>query len=384
MSQLGNDRGNGLGPRHALALALNAVFFDSPGRIASYFTLFESLAMLQDQWSVLVAQLPDRLRTVVSQRWRLFDLASRLAECQHHGVSLVFWDSPYYPSLLKELSDAPPVLYARGMVSVLQGDALAVVGSRAMTDYGRQVTVALVAGVAPYMTIVSGLALGVDGVAHQVAMDQGGYTIGVMATGLDVVYPSAHHALATAVTQRGVLISEYPLGTPGAPYRFPQRNRIISGVSRGVLVTESGIKGGGMLTAADAVSQNREVFAVPGSIVSALSEGPNQLIKQGAKCVTTPSDLLTEFIHLPIKSGGKQVGTGVPVSEGVMATVGPSFHDPSHQLVWDCLGTHTELNEIVTAVGQPVHVVLPILTVLELNGHIELASGNRYLRRVSG
>lgn len=372
-----------LGPRHALALALNTLFFDSPVRIASYFSLFESLAMLQANWSLLAAELPDRLRVVASQRWQAFDVATTCAQCHRHGVSLVFWDSPYYPSLLKELNDAPPVFYARGRLSVLQGDALAVVGSRAMTDYGRQVTAALVAGLAPYMTIVSGLALGVDGIAHQVALDQGGHTVAVLATGLDVIYPSAHHELAEAITQRGVLMSEYPVGTPGAPYRFPQRNRIISGISRGVLVTESGIKGGAMLTAADALSQNREVLAVPGSIMSALSEGPNQLIKQGAKCVTTPSDLVTEWMSLPLKPGGTPRATDHMLSVSPVAK-GPSFHDPSHQLVWDCLATHTELNEIVTALGQPVHVVLPILTLLELNGHIELASGNRYLRRVSG
>ncbi|NDD67592.1 hypothetical protein EBZ35_08120, partial [bacterium] len=114
-----------------------------------------------------------------------------------------------------------------------------------------------------------------------------------------------------------------------------------------------------------------------------LSEGPNQLIKQGAKCVTTPSDLVTEWMSLPLKPGGTPLATDAMLSVPPVAK-GPSFHDPSHQLVWDCLATHTELNEIVTALGQPVHVVLPILTLLELNGHIELASGNRYLRRVSG
>lgn len=369
-------QGSTMTERHQLAVALNAIFYDSPGRITSYFSLFESWTMFRENWGLVAAQLSDRLLDIATTRFKAFNLDRLLQVCEDKGVHLLYWDSPYYPSLLKELSDAPPVLYVKGQLATLQADCLAVVGSRRMTEYGRKVTVAFVSELVSSFVIVSGLAHGVDGTAHQVTLDQGGRTIAVVATGLDVMYPSAHRELSRSIIERGAILSEYPLGTDAAPYRFPQRNRLISGLSRGVLVTESAIKGGAMLTASEAVSQNRDVFAVPGSVFNELSDGTHHLIRQGGKCVTHPKDILKEYTYLPLpftesKRPEASVGTWVaPVLE------------PAHQVVYDALAQAHELNDLVVETGYPVHVLLPILTLLELNGHIELVPGNRYQRCV--
>lgn len=201
-----------------------------------------------------------------------------------------------YPSKLKNISDPPPLLYYRGDLSIFERPTLAVVGSRRPSDYGLRITSRLVTELARAdVVIVSGLAYGIDGAAHQAVLEAGGTTAAVFGCGLDTIYPSGHKALAQRITQSGCLISEFPKGTPPERFNFPVRNRIVSGLSDGVLVVEAGQKSGALVTAQIALEQGRDIFAIPGSLDNELSYGPNSLIKQGAATVTTVDDIFNNF-----------------------------------------------------------------------------------------
>lgn len=224
--------------------------------------------------------------------------ASRqLEELDRIGADVLTLDSPLYPELLRETYDPPIVLYAKGGVErAMSQPALAVVGSRHCSTYGRNVAELLSRELAGRgITIISGLARGIDSAAHQSAVAGGGLTVAVMGTGLDTVYPKENRKLADLIIEQGVLLTEFPLGTPPLPQNFPFRNRVISGLSLGVLIIEGAERSGSLITARMAYEQGREVFAVPGNITSSKSFGPNYLIKDGAKLVQTWRDVVEEF-----------------------------------------------------------------------------------------
>lgn len=213
------------------------------------------------------------------------------------GVTAHTLADPTYPTRLAEIYDAPPVLYTRGAFAPEDEWAVAVVGTRNVTAYGREVTHRLVADLVRHnVTIVSGLARGVDGLAHRAALDAGGRTIAVFACGVDVIYPPEHRRLAEEIAASGVLVSEYPTGAAPEAGNFPARNRIISGLTLGSIVIEAGERSGALITAQRALEQNREVFAVPGSIFAPRSLGTNRLIRDcGAKLVLSAEDVLDEL-----------------------------------------------------------------------------------------
>jgi len=229
--------------------------------------------------------------------WRpKISLEAEMEKLDRYGVKVFTWHDQNYPSRLKEIYDYPPLLYVRGSLLPEDEWCLAVVGTRRATVYGRQVTEEIVADLAQSkITIVSGLARGIDSVAHHSALEAGGRSIAIFACGLDIVYPSENANLARRIIQQGALISEYPLGTKPRADNFPRRNRIMSGLSLGVLVVEAGKTSGALITAHLALEQNREVFAIPGSILSPASSGTNQLIQDGAKLVHNYSDILEEL-----------------------------------------------------------------------------------------
>ena len=214
---------------------------------------------------------------------------------ERDGVAFTLFDAEY-PKLLVEIPDPPLVLLARGNIELLHSPSLAVVGSRRPARSGVAATQRLVASMARYeLTIVSGMALGIDAVAHRAALDAGLPTVAVWATGPDVIYPARHRALASDILDQGCIVTEMPLGTRARPGYFPRRNRIVSGLSRGVLVVEAAVASGSLLTARLATEQNREVFAVPGPVESPLSRGCHQLIREGATLVETAADIAAEF-----------------------------------------------------------------------------------------
>lgn len=209
---------------------------------------------------------------------------------------VVCMDDADYPELLKQIYCPPPLLYIEGCLAAIQADSLAVVGSRKPTMAGARHAHNLTAELSQAgLVINSGLALGIDAVAHRAALSVGGLSVGVMATGLDRIYPKQHLALAGELIEQGVLLTEMPLGTLPHPGNFPRRNRIISGLSSGVLVIEAGLKSGSLVTARYALEQNRDVYAVPGAIDSLASQGCNSLIKEGAALVESVADILPFF-----------------------------------------------------------------------------------------
>jgi len=256
---------------------------------------------LEEAWKAAPADLKqsgldnNSIRAITSYRPKL-SLEAEMEKLDRYGVKVFTWHDPGYPSRLKEIYDYPPILYVRGSLLPEDEWCLAVVGTRRPTVYGRQATEEIVADLARNkITIVSGLAKGIDSVAHHNALDAGGRTIAIFACGLDIVYPSENANLARSIIQQGALVSEYPLGARPRADNFPRRNRIMSGMSLGVLVIEAGETSGALITAHLALEQNREVFAVPGSILSPASKGTNHLIQEGAKLIRDYTDILEDL-----------------------------------------------------------------------------------------
>ena len=219
-----------------------------------------------------------------------------LAWLANPGCRMLTINDAAYPRALREITDPPSVLYARGRVELFDGNALAIVGSRNATPQGLRDAHAFAHALADAgLTVVSGLALGIDAAAHRGGLEGAASSVAVMGTGPDIVYPRRNRDLARALASQGCLISEFPIGTPALPGNFPRRNRLISGLARGVLVVEAGLPSGSLTTAKFALEQNREVFAIPGSIHSPLSKGCHWLIKEGAKLAESADDILAEL-----------------------------------------------------------------------------------------
>jgi DNA processing protein len=293
-------------------------------------------------------------------------------------------EQPDYPEALRVLPQPPPVLYVRGRLELLSLPGIAVIGTRAHSVYGRDATVALVVGlVRAGYTIVSGLARGIDGIAHTTALEIGGDTIGVLGTGLDVPYPPEHEELIQAVADRGCLVSEFPDGTPPLKYHFPQRNRIIAGLSRGVLVVEAPESSGAMNTAQHALEAGKEVFAIPGPIHNPTSAGTNRLIQEGAALVTSAADILRilqsrtgEPLPGPL-AGGLDVDD---LEENLHREPEPGASELARR-IWEALADGSlDVEEILSKVGATPAALAPALLELELAGLIERLPGPRYAR----
>jgi DNA processing protein len=284
------------------------------------------------------------------------------------GASVLVMDDAEYPSALREIPDPPPVLYLKGDVSPADDWAIAVVGTRRVTSYGRQATEKLVADVARAgVTIVSGLARGVDTYAHRAALNAGGRTIAVLGSGLDRMYPDENRALADQIAQSGAILTEFPLGTPPDATNFPRRNRIVSGLARATLVVEADLKSGAMNSANHAAEQGRDVFAVPGSIFSPFSAGPNQLIREGARVVTEASDILEE-LHLTAVVEQRATREALPADPTEAALLQVLSDEPTH------------VDELTRSAGLPSATVSSTLTILELKGLARQIGPMQYVR----
>ena len=271
-----------------------------------------------------------------------------------------------YPQLLLQIPDPPPLLYVKGDCALLNRFALAIVGSRNATAQGATNAEEFARALSDAgITIVSGLASGVDAAAHRGGLAGRASSIAVVGTGLDIVYPARNRALAHALAERGALVSEFPLGTPALAGNFPRRNRVISGMSRGCLVVEAALQSGSLITARLANEQGREVFALPGSIHSPLAKGCHRLIKQGAKLVDDANDILEEFdFARAAASTAAPVPTGAAAAD-LLETLG---HDPC------------AMDALAARAGLPAETVAALLLELELSGLIEKLPGNVYQR----
>jgi len=296
------------------------------------------------------------------------ELAQWLAAPNNHLVTLA---DPEYPKALLEISDPPPYLYAKGNLALLNQSSIAIVGSRNASVQGEKNAEAFAYDLCQHgLCIVSGLALGIDGAAHRGALKANGATIAVVGTGLDIVYPAKHRELAHQIVERGLILSEFPLGTPSKPQNFPKRNRIISGLSLGCLVVEANVQSGSQITARMAAEQGREIFAIPGSIHSPMSKGCHQLIKQGAKLVDCIQDITEELKLQP------RLDT-TPSSAQVQQGSVPS--GSTEQLLLDAMGFDpSPLERLVTLTGLTVAEVSSMLMLLELDGKVASLSGGQY------
>lgn len=293
-----------------------------------------------------------------------------LAWAAQPGHAVVTLADETYPRPLLEIADPPAVLYAHGRIELLARAALAIVGSRNATQQGEANAEALARTLSEAgLTIVSGLALGIDAAAHRGGLAGAGSTIAVLGTGIDVAYPSRNATLAAEIAERGLLISEFPLGTAPAAQNFPRRNRLISGLARGCLVVEAALASGSLITARAAAEQGREVFAIPGSIHSPLSKGCHALIKSGAKLVESAEDVLAELSGFR-PSGFASTRQSIPNADtGLLGHMG---HDP------------VDVDSLCSRAGMSAEQVSSELLRLELDGRVAVLPGGLYQRLEKG
>jgi DNA processing protein len=299
---------------------------------------------------------------------KTLDLDREVARLEAAGAHLLTWADDAYPAPLREVDDPPPVLYVRGDVRAEDAEAVALVGTRRATPYGRDVAHQLASGLAAAgVTVVSGLALGIDTVAHRAALDAGGRTLAVLGSGVDVIYPPQNRDLAARIVadDQGAVLSDYALGTGPEAANFPPRNRIISGLVRGVVIVEADLKSGAMITARFALQQGRDVFAVPGSILSRHSDGPNSLLKEGAAPITGVDDILSalDLTRVPEQQTARAV-LPANATEGLLLQL--LTNGPRH------------VDELGRDSGLPIHEVSSTLTMMELKGLVRQVGPMQY------
>ncbi len=313
------------------------------------------------------AGLSPRLTDRVAQIRASVDLEKYMAKMTAQGIQILTWDDESYPARLKEIDQPPPVMYVRGAITKEDAWAVAVVGTRRISPYGRQVAEELAAYLANNgVTVISGLARGVDAMAHHSALKAGGRTIAVLGCGVDRIYPPEHAQLAMRIIASGALLSDYAPGTPPDAANFPPRNRIISGMSMATVVVEAGETSGALITAQFAVDQGREVFAVPGNILSAQSKGTNRLIAQGAHPMISARDLL-DVLDLRRVTEQREVRKILPGNEIEAKLLSVLTHEPLH------------MDDIRNQTGLPIERVSATLVMMELKGLVRQVGGMNYV-----
>ena len=312
----------------------------------------------------------------VIQRFKNFsawdEVKKELRRVVNAGVGILRFNDPNYPARLRTIADPPPFLYVKGEIREDDEKAIAVVGSRSLSEYGRRVARDLSHNLVSLgFTVVSGMARGIDGTAHETAIDAGGRTIAVLGSGVDVPYPPEHETLYRRISEKGAVISDFPLGTRPIAFNFPSRNRLISGLSLGVVVVEATEKSGSLITAALALEQGREVFAVPGQVGASRSRGTHRLIRQGAKLVESVNDIVEEIAPQLLRGAA---GATEPPQRALPPNVSVDarkvfglFHERSLQI-----------DEIIEITGLPPSRVAEILLNLELQGFLRPLPGKRY------
>ena len=334
----------------------------------------EHFGTLERAWAsglteLKAAGLDSRTAQLIATRKLAIDPDAEMSRLSEAGVRALTRHDDEYPPRLKEIYDLPPVLYVRGELLPEDERSVAVVGTRKATAYGREVTHRLTYDLAAAgVTIVSGLARGIDGIAHRAARDAGRRSLAVVASGLDITYPAEHKTLAEEIGRNGALVSEHPLGTRPQAENFPRRNRIMSGMTLGTLVAEAGETSGALITARHALEQNREVFAAPGNIFSPSSRGTNRLIKEsGAKLVTDYQDVLEE---LNLSSVGQQIEMEAlfPETDTEADVLRFVTFDPVH------------IDEVVRGSEMDISTVSGILAMMELKGLVRQVGGMNYVR----
>lgn len=350
-------------------LGFNLVNGIGPARLDR---LIEYCGSIMDAWQAhpadwLAAGLDGKSITALTRAQHTLDLDAELERVERAGVQLITRDHAAYPAVLAQIAAPPPLLYVKGQISAVDTWCVAVVGTRSPTAYGKEATRRIVGELAAAgVTIVSGLAIGVDTSAHTTTLEMAGRTLGVLASGLDQVYPQRNRVLAEQIAANGAILSEFPLGTKPTPQLFPVRNRIISGLALATLVVEAGAKSGALITVRFALDQGRDVFAVPGPIFSRMSEGTNQLIRDGAGLVTSGQDIL-DALNLSAVVSQQEIQAALPDDPIEAAMLRLISYDPQHI---DELGRQCEL---------PIATVSATLALLELKGLVRQAGSMQFV-----
>jgi DNA processing protein len=302
------------------------------------------------------------------------DVAEELERCRQFGIDIVVAGTPQYPTRLAEISDPPSLLFVRGQLEPRDALAIAVVGTRHPTTYGKAQAERLARGLAlAGLTVVSGLARGIDSIAHRAALAAGGRTFAVLGSGLLNLYPPEHLDLADAIAERGALLSEFPTLQPPKSGAFPRRNRILSGLSLGVLVIEAADRSGALITARHAAEQGRDVFAVPGRIDSRNSRGCHHLIRDGAKLVQSIDDVLSELWPLPVPA---RIADERTVHHPAELNL-----NPREIAVLECIQKEpTSVDALVAHTQLPVQQILAVVSALEMRRLIRRAPGSTFIR----
>ena len=377
------------GSNPALSATLNSLPFDMDVQERKYWVAFNRIpglgrarfgllekhfGLLSRAWEAGSAELSgaglDR-KTVqsINRKRGSIDPDAEMDKLESTGVEAFTWHDDGYPRRLKEIYDLPPLLYVRGSMLPSDERSVAIVGTRKPTAYGRQAAYQITFDLARSgVAIVSGLARGVDGIAHRASLDAEQRTIAVLAGGLDWIYPREHGKLSEAIAESGALVSEHPLGTRPAPGNFPRRNRIMAGMTLGTVVVEAARASGALITARHALEQNREVFAVPGSILSPASAGPNTLIRDSAaKLIADHTDILEE-LNLTYVEQQIEMKALFPENEEESKVLKHVTFDPVH------------VDEIVRTAGLSVSTVSSVLAMMELKSMVRHVGGMNYVR----
>lgn len=346
-----------------LIKGVGAVRFQS---ILEYFGDLE-IAWKASFSDLRAAGLPEKICERIVQLSHDFDLDRYLERIQASGIKVLISQEESYPRYLKEIDQPPPVLYIKGDIILEDEWSVAIVGTRKVTHYGRQVAQEFSRVLADHkITIVSGLARGIDGIAHKAALDSGGRTIAVLGSGVDRIYPAEHRNLAEEIANSGAIISDYPPGTAPEATNFPPRNRIISGLSRATIVIEAGQTSGALITAEFAVNQGRTVYAVPGSIYNVQSKGTNKLIQDGAKPLLDIREVLNDF-QVEMVQERKSIRREYPVDLFEQKILSVLSDEPLH------------VDEITHQSEMSISQVSSSLAMMELKGLTKHIGGMKYI-----
>jgi DNA processing protein len=354
---------------HAYWVAFNHIRGVGSVRVQKMLKAFGNL---QSAWEapygrLLEAGLDERTAAAIINGRPELDPQILVDRCTQLGLKVLIWDDAEYPARLKELPSPPPVLYLRGSLKDADGLAVAVVGTRKASAYGREVARLFASALAANgITVVSGMARGIDSEAHQAALERNGRTLAVLGCGADVIYPPEHKRLAQRIAESGAILSDYAPGTPPDAANFPPRNRIIAGLALATLVVEAGEESGALLTACYAAEAGRDVFAVPGSILNAASKGCNRLISDGAQPAIAPDELISA-LDIPRIAPALQMRMVVPESPIEAKILGALGPEPLH------------IDLLRASVNLPVETVSGALAMMELKGMVRTVGGMQYV-----
>ena len=358
-----------MGDRRKYWLGFSRVAGIGPARVSSLLKHFGDLGLAwqASRAELQAAGLPHKpLQSLIRTRESL-NLGSEYERLIQAGYQLLCWEDAAYPQRLREIAYPPPVLYLWGELSAKDQWAVAIVGTRGVTPYGRSTTEAITRPLAASgITVVSGLARGVDGIAHRAALEAGGRTLAVLGSGLDHIYPPEHSKLAAQIAQRGAIISDYPLGTRPDSGNFPPRNRIIAALALAVIVVEAGETSGALITAHFGAEQGREVFAVPGNITQPASAGANRLIRDGAHPLLSVDDVL-EALDLEVAIRQESLQRRLPEDAAERKLLESLSHEPVH------------IDALQERVGLPAAEIAASLALLELKGQVRQVGGMQYV-----